>query len=232
VFKKYAWVEDVARVTYSPGRISVDLRYRQPVAWVSIPRGQQRIIDEKGIILPVEDVDVEPLGALIKITGDGLLEPADPRPGVIWKAKAYTIEADQPDPKILAAARLAGFLRDPDRLALAAAYPALRMLEIIVSDYGRRRLFVMNAEGAEIWWDDAPGREPAGKPGAVDKWRMLVDWRESNRARFLEEGDFWAFTRKGLSFNCPHPSSRHQPRVDSKPPASRPTRDGKPADPG
>jgi hypothetical protein len=218
-FKKYAWVEDVAKVAYSPGRIRVDLRYRRPVAWVNLPRGQQQIVDDRGIILSVEDVDVEPLGSLVKITGDGVFAPSDPRPGVVWKAKEHVGEPDEADGRIVGAARLAGFLRQEERASEAAACPALRILEIIVTDYDRRGLFVMNAEGAEIWWEDAPGRERPGKLSASEKWRMLVRWQATTRARFLEAGDFWAFSRKGVLFNCPPThSSRHEPRTSTPPP--------------
>jgi hypothetical protein len=231
-FKKYAWVEDVATVTYAPGRIRVALRYRQPVAWVNLLRGHQRVVDENGIILPAEDIDSGPLGALVKITGDGLLPPSDPRPGVIWKLQTHAGEMDEPEVRILAAARLAGFLIQPERFGQAAACPALRILEIIVSDFHRRGLFVMNAEGAEIWWEDAPGQERAGTPSALEKWRMLVDWQKTTRARLLVKGDFWAFSRNGLRFNCPHPDSPHRPRAGSGATAAGPGQLRKPADSG
>ncbi len=224
-FKKYAWVEDVAKVAFHPGRIVVDLRYRQPVAWVHLPRGPQRIVDDNGTILPSEDIDVEPLGSLIKITGDGLLPPSDPRPGVVWKARDRAADIDRADPKVVAAARLAGFLRRQTADSQSNPARALRVLEIIVTDYERRGLFVMNAEGAEIWWEDAPGEERPGKPSAAEKWQMLEHWQETTTARFLEDGDFWAFSRKGLHHVCPHPGGGHQPKSATGPAVNPPASD-------
>jgi hypothetical protein len=216
-FRKYAWVEDVAKVTYHRGRILVDLRYRQPVASVKLSRGLQLIVDETGIVLPWEDVDRERRDSLINITGEGLLAPTDPRPGVVWKARGGTGDIDQADARILAAASLAGFLAHEPRVSEGKAYPALRIVEIIVSDYPQHGLFVMNAEGAEIWWEDAPGVERAGKLSALEKWKMLLLWAQATTARWLEAGDYWAFSKTGLRFACPHQRSTHQPKAAAKP---------------
>jgi hypothetical protein len=232
-FRKYSWVLDVAKVTYQPGRILVDLRYRQPVAWVDLPRGQHQIVDGKGILLRSEDIDVERLGPVIKITGDGLLAPSDLRPGVIWKRKGKAGAMDEADGRILAASKLADFLRQEDRASDSTAARALRIPEIIVSDFQARGLFVMNAEGAEIWWEAAPGDERADEPSALEKWRMLLQWQQTTRARLLDEGDFWAFSRKGLYTVCPpshNPS--HQPRAASEQTGGQPDSSKQPAGSG
>ena len=38
-FKLDPWVEEVVKVSYAPGRISVDLKFREPVAWVKLDGG-------------------------------------------------------------------------------------------------------------------------------------------------------------------------------------------------
>jgi hypothetical protein len=210
-FKKYAWVEDVINVVYEPGRILVTLRYRRPVARVALPDGQRHIVDENGIILAPEDVDLEQLGPLIKISGDGISAPADPRPGVLWKAKTGATEMASGEPRILAAAKLAGFLRAEPRIREAAASPALRILEIIATEFSGRGLFILNAELAEIHWGKAPGDESPGAITGAEKWLMLVRWQQTTQARCLIEGDFWAIGKNAVRHVCPHPEHSHQP---------------------
>jgi cell division septal protein FtsQ len=213
-FRLDPWVEKVVRVAYGPSRISVALEYREPVAWVKLPRGQQQVVDGEGRILPSEDVDVEPLAHRIKITGEDLADPADLRPGLVWKRKGRDGGMDEVDARVVAAARLARFLQNEDRVRKAQASRALQILEIIVSnlsDFSRGGLFVMNAEGAEIRWGDAPGAESPGKPTADEKWRILADWREPIGSRSLAVGDYWEFSRKGLHKVCPHEPSSHRP---------------------
>jgi hypothetical protein len=122
---------------------------------------------------------------------------------------------------------LAGFLREKTRVELAKTSPALRVLEIIVTDYRRRGLFVMNAEGAEIWWGEAPGDEPPGKPTAPQKWGFLCRWQDMTPARFLDQGDFWAFSQGGIHHVCPHRDPSHAPRAARAAGTSRPVLDGK-----
>jgi len=212
-FKLDPWVEKVVRVVYGPGRISVALEYREPVAWVKLSQGQQQVVDGEGRILPADDLELEPSIRRIKITGEDLAVPADPRPGLVWKSKGLAGGMDEVDSRIVAAARLARFLRNPDRVREAEASPALRIFEIIVSklsDFSRGGLFIMNDEGAEVCWGEAPGAESPGKPTALEKWRMLENWRDTTGSRPLPEGDYWQFSRKGLHKVCPHPQSPHQ----------------------
>jgi hypothetical protein len=227
-FKKYAWVEDVRKVNYSPGKIVVTLEYRQPVAWVDLPGGKQPIVDDQAIILAANDVDLDQLGQVMKVWGEGLAPPSDPRAGVIWKLKSASSDVDEPDLRIRAAARLAGFLRTEARMRDAARAPALRILEIIVTDLASRGLFMMNAEGAEIWWGRAPGDEAPGMLTAEQKWTMLVEWQQSTRSRFLKEGDYWAFSRKGVYHVCPPAHPRHRPSEVSEADRDPPTTGRKP----
>jgi hypothetical protein len=139
-FKNYAWVENVSKVTYPPGGLTVTLEYRQPVAAVRLPQGLQELVDQKGNWLRLEDVDVSrlgPLAPLIVISGEGLVAPADPRPGVIWMAEGRPGELPRPDGRVLAGAKLAGFLTKEPQVQEAARSPALHVLEIIVTESNR-----------------------------------------------------------------------------------------------
>ena len=109
-FRLDPWVEDVIKVTYGPGRIAVDLKFREPVAWVKFASGQLQIVDGEGRLLPTEDVDVEMVAPVVTITGETLTPPADPRAGVVWKSKAGGADVDRVDEQVVAAAGLARFL--------------------------------------------------------------------------------------------------------------------------
>ncbi len=164
-FKLDPWVEEVTRVTFGPGRIAVDLKFREPVAWVKLEGGQQ-IVDGQGRLLPSEDVDVQSAGPLIQITGRKLAPPAESQAGVVWKSKSAGEEAARPDERIIAAARLARFLRehfgsDHDH---AAASKSLRMVEIIVTVFADRGLFIVNSEGTIFRWRSAPDFEAPREP--------------------------------------------------------------------
>ncbi len=218
-FKKYAWVDEVTRVAYGPGRVSVELRYRQPVAWVQLRDAAQLMVDEEGTILPTENVDVAALGRVINIRGEvGLPPPSATHFGEKWKSKANASGLEQVDERILAAAHLAGLLLREPQLGDAERSLALRVSHIIiVPDFDVRGLFVINYEGAAIRWGSAPGAERPGEPGVEEKWAILRHWAETTRARFLETGDFWSFSRSGLLHRCPHPDDPHSPKEFSSP---------------
>ena len=225
VFKKYAWVEEVVKVTYGPERVRVDVRYREPVAWVQLRGAEQKLVDRNGIILPIGDVDVAALGQVIKITGDseqgGLAGPSDPRPGVIWKSRGDGPGLDRADERILAASKLAAFLVQGPQVDDAQKYPALHLREIIVTQFHLRGrgLFAVNAEGAMIRWGDAPGDEPMGKPTAEEKWAILRHWRETTASRSVETGDYWSFSKRGLERLSPHPGEPHRSKESSSEPS-------------
>jgi hypothetical protein len=199
-FKLDPWVEEVVKVLYAPRRILVDVKLREPVAWVKLAKGQQ-LVDGEGRLLPAEDVDFETAGPLISITGRELSAPADNRPGVVWKSMSG--EMEQVDESIVAAAGLARFLRQQGRSG-SKITPAVQMIEIIVTDFGGRGLFVLNAKGAVICWGRAPGAERPRELPAVEKWHRLLRWAESSAVQTISEGDYWDFSPTGLRHKCPH----------------------------
>ena len=167
-FRLDPWVEEVMNVTYSPGRIAVDLKFREPVAAVRLASGQPQIIDGQARLLPSEDVDVELVSPAFKITGAESTPPADPSPGVVWKTTAGAADPDRVDETILAAASLAAFLKQHMNALGAESPPALRMTEIMLADpkvFGEHRLFTANTEGTIFWWGSRPGPSlPESRP--------------------------------------------------------------------
>ena len=163
-FKLDPWVEEVVKVSYGPGRIVVDLKFREPVAWVKLGDGRQQMIDGEARLLPGEDVELEALDGLLRITGVGLSAAADQRAGVVWKSKARGEEVEQAEERIVAAAGLARFLNRQVQSAGSPASAAVRMIEISVSDFRNRGLFVFNAEGTVFRWGRALGLKHRESP--------------------------------------------------------------------
>jgi len=212
VFRNYAWVEE-AKIIYPPGGISVHLRYRLPVAYVQISHGDQLLVDDKGTILPPADVDETKFSPfrLTRITADQLEPPADPTPGVSWKSRTTADDIPRDDRRILAAAKLAGFLRDQEQSQPNQTLPALRIGEIIVTDFfsNDRGLFLLNDQAQTIWWRQAPGEERPGEPKAFEKWSMLRKWGESSMKHSLPEHDYWTFSQTGVCEVCTHRGRPH-----------------------
>jgi hypothetical protein len=209
-FKLDAWVEEVVKISYAPGKVLADLRFRQPVAWVKPENAQHlHLVDGEGRVLPVEDVDTEITGFLAKITGIGLAPPADARAGVVWKSKLYGGEGEQVDERIVAAAGLARFLKQQGQSG-AEISPALQMIEIIVSDFDNRGLFVLNAKETMFCWGRAPGSEGPKELAAMEKWQMLLRWAQSARGQTVADDDYWEISNRGVLLVCAHKGAPHR----------------------
>ncbi len=148
-------------MTFGPGRIAVELKFREPVAWVKVEKTQQ-IIDGEGRLLPSDDVDVELAGPLIQITGLEPGSPADSRAGVVWKSKSAGQDVERVDERIVAAARLARFLKERVGSDHTNVSRSLRMIQIIVTEFAGRGLFMVNSEGTVLLLGTPPrlGRAP------------------------------------------------------------------------
>ncbi len=193
------WVEDVTRVVFRPDAIRVWLRYAQPVASVALPHGQRHFVDEKGALLPADEIDLDRLGQVPQITGDvSLKPPVKPQTGVPWKKEDGSSGVEQDDDRIVGAGRLASLIRKKADSRPAGRTGALRVVEIMVNDYDRYGLFMVNGEGAIIWWSAPPGKEQPGQATADEKWSMLVDWAQKAISATLPPGDYWAFSKDGL----------------------------------
>jgi hypothetical protein len=129
---------------------------------------------------------------------------------VIWKVRD-TNGLERIDERIVAAAAMASFLAQEPQRSEGQRANALRIVEINVSYFSGRGLFVFNDEGTWLLWGKTPGDEAPGKPNAAEKWAMLRRWYELEKARFLVDGDYWTFSNDRLRHACPHPGARHEP---------------------
>jgi hypothetical protein len=219
-FKKCAWVEDVIKVDFRPDAIRVWLRYAQPVALVVLAHGERHFVDEKGALLPGDDIDLDRLGQVAQITGDDTLKPpVKPQPGMPWKKEGDSSGVEQDDDRIAGAARLASLIRKKAEPRTVGRTGSLRIVEIMVNDYDHHGLFLVNGEGAIIWWSAPPGKEQPGQATADEKWEMLREWAQKAIGATLPPGDYWAFFKDGLRPICPHGDPLHRREAAPKKPS-------------
>jgi hypothetical protein len=170
-FRLYCWVKRVGQVQRKwPNRIIVPLDYRNPVARAHLPgKPGLVLLDDEGVILPATDVNPEAVdhAALIK----GLDPPFEPRPGRVWSSTE-----GRPDPRVLAAVKLAAFLQSALARAREPISPVLQPKVIHPVPDAGDGLFVENAESSLIYWGDSPGSERPGSLTAEEKWEMLQRW--------------------------------------------------------
>ena len=127
------------------------------------------VIDGDGVILPAEDIHPEAAGRLMWLASVDH-PPFDSKPGEPWKKGNTAEDLAWPDERVMAAARLADFLRARQ---VGEPIPALRA--VAVHPRPRSRLFVQFPDGVMAFWDEPPGDEGPGRPTASEKWDMLRD---------------------------------------------------------
>jgi hypothetical protein len=206
-FRLFRWVKRVERTEHpAPNRLLVRLQYRVPVAWARLPGERDVLLDEDGVILPLDEVEIEPLKHALLLKGldlplipiEGLDPPSRPRPGYAWTAPEESPEAGRADERVRAATRLAAFLqsslsREPRPIA-----PALRPDLIHFEAAKKESLFVRNAEQEWIYWDQPPGRERPGEPTASQKWSDLREWAVRREAATTRKKHYLGFTKDGI----------------------------------
>jgi hypothetical protein len=208
VFKLSPWTQEVLKVTYRPLGLSIRLNYHRPVAIVETSSHQEYLVDRSAIILPLEEVDRERLEqecGLIRIKGDGLLDPLDPQPGIVWKPKAGLNDIADGNHHIADAAELARFVAEKSSSLDKAGNPALniRYINPMDKDLDYRGQFLWNAESTYILWGEAPGKEGPRSLGAEKKWEKLIVWSRTEKNRSIPNGDYWEITADGV--NHVHP---------------------------
>ena len=193
-FKLDPWVQEVVSVSDAPGRVSVNLNLRDPIALVKLAKGRQQVIDGEGTILPWDDIDFDAIEPLVMVRGERLTSPSEPRAGVVWKSKTAS-GLDEVDERIVAAARLARFLKQAHQGRNGENSSALRMVEINVNEFeetgasnrgnqssstnqpgtDKRGLFVFNAAGTA---------SPLGKCAGLG-----AAWRTRSRRQMADAAD-------------------------------------------
>lgn len=200
-FRLYCWVDRVDRVWKAgPNGIHVRLDYRVPVALVSLPGTEERILlDEDAVILPLTDLDEDKAGILIRIVGPDA--PFEPEAGHAWKSVDDTSHGvEKPHEGILAAAKLAAFLRSVLAGEARSIPPPLRRLAIHVrQSQGKSAIYVESAEETMIYWAEPPGIETPGQMTAEERWADLEDWVRRHKGPPIVAPSYLNFTKNGVA---------------------------------
>jgi hypothetical protein len=185
------WVERVERVERAyPNRLTVRLRYREPVGEARWENHLPVLVDREAVILPLDDLDRKAAGPLILITP--VEPPLDARPGRFWGIGESSGELARPEPKVAAAARLAAFFKERQNLP-GAVPPEWRIVGIHV-DF-KPGLVAEAANKTLIFWGEPPGRERPGDATPEQKWVLLREWFGNPANPTVEHPDFLEFTR-------------------------------------
>ena len=208
-FRHYAWVKKVIGVErLVSNRIVVRLDYREPVArWEGDPKV---IIDRDGVILPGEDIMHEAAQRLIWLASVDQ-PPFDAKPGEPWKKGDAAEGLARPDERVLAAARLADFLKVK---RADAPIPALRVSKIHpmterkrgdaaegqARPFDRVWLSIEFDDQLIVLWGDPPGGERPGEPSASKKWDMLREHVRDHETLSVPDPTktYWKLTEDGL----------------------------------
>jgi hypothetical protein len=203
VFKLSPWTQEVLKITRRPLGLTIRLNYHRPVAIVPTPSHQEYLVDRSAIILPLEEVDRERLEHdhdLIRIDGEGLMDPLDPQPGLAWKPQPGLTDIAAGNHHIADAAEVAYFLEEKSHSLDRVANPSLNIRSINPMDKHPeyRGQFLCNAESTYILWGEAPGQEGPKSLGAEEKWKKLVEWSRTEKNRILPYRHYWEITAAGV----------------------------------
>jgi hypothetical protein len=185
------WIRGVERKeTAYPNRLRLVVRYREPVARVTVQR-LGLVLDRDGVVLPDDDLDRDAAGSLVEIINllpvDAAASTIEARPG-----RSLKLPASGEDDIALRASRLAEFFKSHATLKRSTK-PVCRIVAI---HEDKRGLFAQTAESAMILWGPAPGFEQPGEPTAEEKWGMLEDWLEAhNDFKAVQHPRFLAFEK-------------------------------------
>jgi len=201
-FRRNPWVKDVTGVGRSFGQLTVHLVYRKPVAVAEFDKGVLLVVDEDGVILPLDDKDVDWIEKGPKFRARGLAEPLivitdvkpprEIRPGLVWMRGA---DGEAPDLQLLGAARLAKFLQEQGRKTPGGR--ATPEFVAVQPEPESTKLFLRDSEMNLVFWDDAPGSEARGGLTAAAKWAMLLDWVDRHGSIGLAPGEYLRFGHAG-----------------------------------
>jgi hypothetical protein len=205
-FRLYCWVKRVVRVErHAPNRLVVRLDYRTPVAWAPLPGKVARVLlDEDGVMLPAEDVDEEKAGLLVAIRG--LEPPFEPRLGRLWLTDETSEGLGKANQGVLAAAKLAAFLKSALARESKPIPQALLPAYIHVSRRDEEKkyyIFYKNREGTLIYWDEPPGLETPGQLTAEQRWQDLHQWIKRRPAVAVPYPAYLDFTKDGVVIRGP-----------------------------
>jgi hypothetical protein len=164
------WVKRVVRIERGPAAakapaVRVRLVYREPVAYAET-RGPI-VVDEDGVVLPAADLDLGAAGPLMMIAG----LPANR----YWGSPHAAEDLLQPDARVLAAARLAGFIKRHQERKFRADGSLPPWCLVAINPTFAGGLIVQTRGNTQIVWGTPPGSEKPGDLTAEQKWNLLTE---------------------------------------------------------
>jgi hypothetical protein len=182
LFRRNPWVKRAVKVVHEyPNKVVVFLEFRSPVALARLPDGSKIPLDREGVILPLEDIDLEAAGPLVWL--DRFNAPSGLSPGEVWASADPQSGVDRPDDRLIAAAQLADFLKASLGDLGGVLSPPLFVHVLRWDDEGSYvQLSCVDSLGDKLMvcWDDPSASREVRKLSPSRKWAMLCDWIRKN----------------------------------------------------
>ncbi|MFO0957884.1 MAG: hypothetical protein U0800_10560 [Isosphaeraceae bacterium] len=171
------WVAEVGTIrrTY-PNKVSVAIRYREPVA--EVVDGKLRtlaLLDDEAIVLPDDSVQRGAAGILVRI--DVKEAPGGIRIGRAWPGPGRVEDITQPDPDMADLCKLAGFIKQAERArgADAIGFKQIKWVDGL-------GLFLVSDKNKWLRWRTKVASEPStADPEDAEKWRRLGEWLQEDK---------------------------------------------------
>ncbi|WP_422931212.1 hypothetical protein [Singulisphaera sp. PoT] len=193
------WAKGVVGVRQEhPNKLVIKLNMRNPVALAKLPDGTHIIIDEDGVLLPRSEIDDTNLDVPLMILvgfGEG---PKSRQPGLNWKRSRGGGELDEPDERIVAAAKLAAFIREVQ--GKGRDLTGKQRFALVAPQGEQNKLAIRNEMNLWVAWVEAPGQESVGKPSAKEKWEKVVKWIKEHGPRDIRPGEYLYFSKTGIGY--------------------------------
>ncbi|MEZ6110223.1 MAG: hypothetical protein R3C99_04295 [Pirellulaceae bacterium] len=195
-FEAHTWVEHVERVTKrAPARVTVDLRYRRPIAMVEVPLGYWPV-DASGVLLPVREFSEAQTVDYLHILGANP-EPAGPV-GTPYGDRRVEQGA-------VIAVALERYWKDLSlHKIVAGERPSASRLDDPEFDLFTRR-------GVRLMWGRAPGHERPGEPSAAQKLAKLLEYVEQHGSLDGADGPAELDLRNFSGNNVPRTANLREP---------------------
>lgn len=187
------WVRAVTGIDRAfPNRLTVSIRYRQPVALLRLKNGRRLVLDAESVVLPEDAIDLsrtEPVVLIALSAVDEAGANLSSRPGRVLQLATAGTPVGEPA-RIPSA--LSAFFRTRKAVAGAgAAVPPSKPAVAAIQTDPQGRLWVELPGRLLVLWGRADGtREPgelddAGKWGSLNAWFNEHPTNPPSRPRFL-----------------------------------------------
>ena len=168
-FEQHTWVAKVTRVTKQPpATVSVELKYRCPVAMVEVDspgQGGLLPVDAEGVLLPPEDFDAEHALTYPRITVD-------------YSGPSGSVGTPWGDERVESAAKIAAAL--VDRWASLGLYRVVALPSNQPASVSPPTYELHTRGSSRVLWGHAPGAEQVGEATAEQKAARLLHHVQQN----------------------------------------------------